>query len=152
MSIGNSGKFLLSWRDMYQNDTAIDVLADSIKAALFTNSTTTPNFDTNTAYAAAPFNANEVTGTGYTSGGVALATKTLTVTSGSLVFDSDDPSWASATFSNARGLLAYDDTIATPVAKPALFLVTFGADFAVTAGTFTVQVAAGGWFADDLTP
>lgn len=151
MAIGNSGKFLLSWRDMYQNDTAIDVLADSIKAALFNNSVT-PNFDTNTAYAASPFATNEITGTGYSAGGVALATKTLTVVAGSLVFDADDPAWSTATFSAARGALIYDDTIATPVAKPALCLISFGADFAVTAGTFTVQLAAGGIFADDLTP
>lgn len=152
-SIGNSGLFYLTFRDMLQNDTAVDLLADTLKYALFTNSVTTPNFDTNTAYAAAPFNANEVAGTGYTAGGVAIANDTITVSSGTLIYDGDDCSWGpGATFSAARGGLIYDDTIATPVAKPALVLVNFGADFAVTAGTFTVQHAAGGIFTDDLTP
>lgn len=151
-AFGNSGLFYLSFRDMFQNDSAIDVLADTIKVALFTNSITTPNFDTNTAYGAAPFNANEVTGTGYTAGGVAIANDTISVSSGTLIYDGDDTAWSGATFSGARGALLYDDTIATPVAKPALAAVTFGADFGVTSGTFTIQWSAGGIWAIDLTP
>jgi hypothetical protein len=151
MSITVSGRFNKTTKDIYANDTAVDLLADTIKAALF-NSSPTPDFDNNTAYGASPFATNEITGTGYTSGGVALATKTLTIVGGSLVFDSDDPSWSGATFSGARAVLIHDTTIATPVADPALWLVTFGADFAVTAGVFSIQIAAGGWYNDDGTP
>lgn len=151
MSITASGVFYLTIRDMFQNDTAVDLLADSIKNALF-NNTPTPNFDTNTGYSAAPYTTNELTGTGYTAGGVALASPTITVSSGTLIYDANDVSWSGATFSGARCDVGYDDTIATPTAKPVLYLVNFGADFGVTAGVFTIQWAAGGIFTDDLTP
>jgi hypothetical protein len=149
MTIGNSGKFYLTERDIQQNDTAVDTVADSIKMALFTNSITTPNFDTNTAYAVAPFNANEVA---TPSGGVAIAGAAHSVSTGTLVFDANDTAWGSQTFSTARAALGYDDTIAAPVAKPALIVITFGADFGPTAGIFTIQWAVGGIWTWDLTP
>lgn len=148
MAISASGLFYLTFRDILQNDTAVDLLADSIKVALFTNSTTNPNFDTNTAYAAAPFNANEV---GTPSGGIAIGTPTITVQSGSLLtFDGVDTAWGSQTFSGARGAVVYDDTITTPVADPVLVLVNFGADYGVTSGVFTIQWASAGIFYLDL--
>jgi hypothetical protein len=155
MAITASGGFGLTFRDILQNDTAVDVVADVVKVALFTNTVTNPNFDTNTAWNAAPFNANEVTGTGYTAGGNAIANDAITVASpsaGMLKYDGDDVAWTTATFSGARGALIYDDTITTPVADPALILVNFGADFAVTGGTFTIQWHANGIFTLDYTP
>lgn len=147
-----SGGFGLTLRDILQNDTAIDLPVDVIKGALFTN-TPTPNFDTNTAYGAAPFNANEVpNGSGYTTGGAALANDAITVASPSatmLKYDADDLAWVAATFASVRGVLLYDDTIAAPTADPAIVAVTFGADFSVTAGTFTVQWNANGIFTID---
>ena len=148
MAISASGLFYLTFRDILQNDTAIDLLADTVKVALFTNSTTNPNFDTNTAYGAAPFNANEV---GSPSGGIALTTPTITVQAGSLLtYDADNTPWGSQTFSGARGALVYDDTITTPTADPALVLVNFGADYGVTSGVFTIQWATAGIFYLDL--
>lgn len=142
-----SGLYYLSFRDMFQNDSAIDVLADTIKTSLITNSAT-PNFDTDAGYSAT----NEVSGTGYTAGGAAVANDTITVSSGTLIYDGDDVSWTTATFSSARAARGYDDTITTPTADPLLWLTNFGADFAVSAGTFTIQWAAGGIWAIDLTP
>lgn len=148
-----SGGFGLTLRDILQNDTAIDLPVDVIKAALFTNTITTPNFDTNTAYAAAPFNANEIpNGSGYTTGGAALVNDAITVGSPSatmLKYDADDTAWAAATFANVRGCLIYDDTITTPTADPGIVAVTFGADFSVTGGTFTIQWNANGIFTID---
>lgn len=151
MAVTASGLFYLSFRDMLQNDSAIDIIADSTKVALFTNSIT-PNFDTNSSYSASPYTSNEVSGTGYSAGGVAIANDTITVSSGTLVYDGDDVSWPSATFSSARCALIYDDTITTPTAKPVLVLVNFGADYGVTSGTLTIQWSASGIFTDDLTP
>lgn len=118
-----------------------------MKAALFSNSVTNPNFDTNTAYGAAPFNANEV---GSPAGGIVLTSPTITVAAGSLLtFDAADTAWGSQTFTGARGALIYDDTITTPVADPALCLINFAADYAVTSGVFTVQWSASGiWYFD----
>lgn len=135
MTFTASGFFYLTWRDIVQNDTAVDFTADSIKVALFTNSITTPNYDTNTAYAAAPFNANEV---GTPSGGIALASQANSVSAGTWKFDANDTAWGSQTITNARGCLIYDDTTTTPVADPAILGVTFGADFSVTSGVLTI--------------
>lgn len=145
MAITASGKFYLTERDIQQNDTAIDMLVDSLKCALFTN-TITPNFDTNTAYASAPFNANEV-GTA-----TAITTPTITVSSGTFIFDGDNTAFPSATFTGARGTLIYDDTITTPVADPAIMFINFGADFSVTSGILTIQWDPTGIWRHDLTP
>lgn len=147
MAVTASGLYYLAFRDMLQNDSATDLLADTMKIALYTNSIT-PNFDTDGAYSAT----NEVSGTGYSAGGVALANDTITPSSGTLIYDGDDSSWTTATFSSVRAGIIYDDTITTPTADPRVCLINFGADFAVTAGTFTIQYAAGGIFAVDLTP
>lgn len=151
-AITASGLYVLTFKDMWDNsDLVLDYISDTIKAALYTNSVT-PNFSTDTAYAASPYTSNEVTGTGYTAGGATLGTKTLTDSSGTLVFDAADPSWTTATFSAVRGMLVWDDTVTTPVADPVIGLVNFGSDYAVTAGTFTVQLSGSGLFTIDLTP
>lgn len=144
MTLTASGGLGLNIKDIFDNVTAMDWPTDSWKVALFTNTITTPNKDTNTAYGAAPFNANEVTGTGYTATGQAMAGKTLAVASGVLTFDANDTAWTASTFSAARGCLVYDTTITTPVTQPGLVFVTFGADFAVTGGTFTIVWNASG--------
>lgn len=152
MAFSASGAFGLTFRDILRNATAVDLDGDTIKAALFTNTLTTPNYDTNTAYNAAPFNANEVTGTGYSAGGVALTGAAVTAAAPvatQLNFDANDAAWTGATFSSVRGVLVYDDTIATPTAKPGIVAITFGADFSVTGGTFTIQWNANGIFTVD---
>lgn len=55
---------------------AIDFLSDTIKASLHTSSYT-PNLDTHETFSQVT---NEVTGTGYTAGGVTLGSKTITYT------------------------------------------------------------------------
>lgn len=143
MAFSASGFFYSTLRDQLANITAADYDSDALKVALFTNSITTPNFDTNTAYGVAPFNANEVTGTGYTAGGNALTSPSFAI-AGKVTFTGANTAWTSATFSAVRGCLLYDSTIASPVANPALVAVTFGSDFQVTSGTFTIQWNAGG--------
>jgi hypothetical protein len=147
MAVTASGLYYITFRDMLQNDTAVDLIADTMKCALFTNSIT-PNFDSNTSYSAT----NEVSGTGYSAGGATIANDAISVSSGTLIYDADDTAWTTSTFSSVRAGIIYDDTITTPQADPLVCLVNFGADFAVTAGTFTIQWAAGGIFSIDLTP
>lgn len=148
----STGGFGLTFRDILKNTTAVDLDTDTFKAALFTNTITTPNFDTNTAYGAAPFNANEVSGTGYTAGGQTMAGLTVTAAAPvatQLNWDANDTAWTSATFSSARGVLCYDSTIATPVANPGVVAISFGSDFAVTGGTFTIVWNSNGIFTLD---
>lgn len=150
MAITASGLYLPTWIDILDTtQLAIDLDLETHKGAMFTN-TVTPNFSTDTAYGVAPYNANEVSGTGYTAGGNALTSTTVTDSpAGTLMWDAADLAWASSTITNARGVLLYADALA---GNNAIILVNFGADYSTVAGTFTIQWAATGIFALDLTP
>lgn len=146
MAVTLSGKFYITERDMNQNDQNPDLIADSIKASLFTN-TITPNFDTDTAYAVTPYNANEVgTATALTSPAFSvIATNKLKYTSSAVAFPS-------ATFSGAVCSLFWDDTLVTPTADPVLFLIWFGGTaYSVTSGVLTMTPAANGWWNHQLS-
>lgn len=150
MSVTVSGFYLPTFRDILDaSKLDIDFDVETHKGALFNNSVTTPNFDTDTAYGVAPYNANEVTGTNWASGGVALTGTTVTISSGTLILDATDVSVALTTLVNARCYLLYADASA---GNEALVLVNFGADYSTTAGTFAITWAAGGYASLDLTP
>ena len=148
MTFGNSGIYCANVIDVFDaTQLAIDLSLTTNKVALYTNSITTPNFDTDTAYSST----NEIpNGSGYTTGGAAVASPTNTVSpTGSWMHDLADTAWTSSTFSSVRGAIAYADAL---VGNNVYCAITFGADYAVTAGTFTIQWAATGMFAIDLTP
>lgn len=146
-AIGSSSKYVLTFKAMSDGtDTIVDLVNDSKKGALFSNTLTT-NFSTDTAWNVAPYNANEVSGTGYTAGGLAIAGATFTESpSGSLMYDHNDLSWTTATFGPARGCLEYDVTLT----NKALCMQNFGADYSVVAGTFLIQEPTLGIWADNL--
>lgn len=154
MAVTASGLYVATFADILDTtQLAIDLDLETHKGALF-NNTITPNFVTDTAYGVAPYNGNEVTGTNWTSGGVALTGTALDTSSisGTLVFDASDVSVASTTITNARCYLLYADALA---GNNAIVLVNFGADFSTVNGTFGIQWAApasGGLFNIDLTP
>jgi len=118
----------------------IDFDTATVKAMLCTSSYT-PNQDTHRYKSDVT---NEVTGTGYSAGGVALASKTVSydTASNTLTLDAADPSWASSTIT-ARYVVFYVDT-GTAGTSPLLCYWDFGADVSSTAGTFTVQLNASG--------
>lgn len=149
MSVTVSGLFVATFVDVLDTtQLAIDLDLETHKGALFTN-TITPNFDTDTAYAVAPYNANEVTGTNWASGGVALTGTTFTGASGTATFDATDVSVASTTITNARCYLLYADALA---GNNAIVLVNFGADYSTSNGTLGIVWSGSGIFTLDLTP
>lgn len=150
MAVTASGLFFPTWRDILDTtQLAVDLDLETHKVALFQDSIT-PNFSTDTAYGVAPFDSGEVSGTGYTAGGTVLTTTTVTEDpTGSLKWDADDVSWTSSTITDAKCGLIYADALA---GNNAILLVSFGALFSTSNGTFTIQWAAGGIFALDLTP
>lgn len=152
MAVTASGLYFKTYQDMWDGtDLVIDIANDTIKVAMFTNSIT-PNFSTNTAYGVSPYDANEVSGTGYTAGGATLGSKTVTESpTGTLMVDAANTQWTTSTITNARCALVWDDTV-TIVADAALCLVNFGADYSTSAGTFEIQWAVGGIWTLDLTP
>lgn len=150
MSVTVSGFYYPTWADILDTtQLAIDLDLETHKGALFTN-TITPNYSTDTAYAVAPYNANEVSGTGYTAGGALLTSTTISESpTGTLMWDMADISWSTSTITNARFLLAYADALA---GNNALLGVNLGADYSTVAGTFLITVSASGLGNIDLTP
>ncbi len=149
MAVTASGLYCPTFMDVLDTtQLALDLDLETHKGALFSNSIT-PNFSTDTAYGVSPYDANEVTGTNWASGGVALTGTNLAISSGSIVFDATDVSVASTTISGARAYLLYADALA---GNQAILLVNFGADYATVAGTFAIVWNASGIFTLDLTP
>lgn len=114
----------------------IDWDSDTIKVALLTSSYT-PNQDTHDYYDDVV--ANQVTGTGYTAGGITLSSKTSTYdgTNNVLVLDAADVTWSSSTIT-ARYAVVYNDTPSTNATKPLIGYVDFGSDQSSTNGNFTI--------------
>ena len=158
MAVTASGLFVANFVDVLDaTQLAIDLSLATHKLALFSNSIT-PNFTTDTAWGVAPYNANEVSGTNWASGGVALSaaaagatstSPTLTASSGTMVYDMGDVSVATVTVSAARCALLYADALA---GNNAICLVNFGADYSPTAGTLSIVWDSAGVFVVDLTP
>lgn len=115
----------------------IDLSADTIKVLLLNNSHSfNPDHNVNT-----DVNTNEISGTGYTTGGVALASQTVTQddTNDLAYFDAADSTWTTATFTAYHAVL--NDVTAS---NNLLCSIDFGGAKSVTAGTFTIQWASGG--------
>lgn len=120
------------------NSYKTDILAgthastDVYKIALFTSAATLSA--ATTVYSTA----NEVVGTGYTAGGVTLASFSATLDTNTAILDfTSDPTWASSTIT-ARGALIYNST----KSNKALAVLDFGADISSTNATFTVVFPA----------
>ncbi len=141
-----SGLYGITIRDIYDaSQLALNTGSDSFKFALVTD-TYTPDFNAHDFFADVT---NEISGTGYTAGGNVLDNTTFLASGGFVTWDNDDEAWTTATFSAVRGGVLYDDTLAS---DPLIMAVTFGSDFAVTAGTFTIQWAATGLWRFDVIP
>lgn len=114
----------------------IDWDSDTIKVALLSSSYT-PNQDTHDYLD--DVSSYEVTGTGYTTGGITLASKTSTYdgTNNVIILDAADVTWSSSTIT-ARYAVVYDDSGASAAAKPLIGYVDFGSDQSSTNGNFTI--------------
>lgn len=110
-------------------DGEMDLSSDtsqSFKIALYTSSATLDA--TTTVYSTT----NEVSGTGYTAGGVAITP--TTASSGTTAYvDFSNASWASSTIT-ARGALIYK----TGGTTPAIAVLDFGADKTSSNSTFAI--------------
>ena len=120
--------------------TPVNWSSDTIKVSLHT-STYVPNQDTDEFWNVAT---NEIAGTGYTTGGVTLGTKTLTydAPTNEARLGAANASWASATFTFRIGCI-YKST-GTSTTSPVMGYVDMGADQSVSSGTFTIQWDATG--------
>jgi len=120
-------------------DVPIDYLTDTIKCALLTSSYT-PVQATHEWWS--DVSANDVSGTGYTGGGQALVSKTVSASSLVTTMDAADPSWTSSTIT-ARYAVFYKDT-GSGATSPLIAYADFGGNISSTNGTFTVLLNASG--------
>lgn len=155
MAVTVSGLYVANFIDVLDaTQLAIDLSLATHKIALLSNSAT-PNFSTDVSWNST----NEVSGTGWASGGVALSAAAAGATStsptvtesptGSLMYDMGDVSVATTTLTSARAARIYADALA---GDNLIVLINFGADYSTVAGTFAITWAAAGVFALDLTP
>jgi hypothetical protein len=96
--------------------------------------------------------ANEVSGTGYSAGGVVITATELTLSGGVLTYDAADASWASSTIANAMAAVGYFARGGADTADELVFLSDFVTAASSSSGLFTVQWAVGGIFTIDYTP
>lgn len=113
-----------------------DLEADTIKVALL---------DSDHAFTAthntwSQVSSNEISGTGYSAGGAALASKAVTQ-GATTKWDATDSAWTTASFTAAHAVI-YDDTMTN---DDLIASIDFGGNQTVTAGTFTIQ-----WHADGI--
>lgn len=106
---------------------------DTFKLALFTSSATLGATTTDFA------TTNEVSGTGYQSGGSALTNVNPTTSSTTAFTDFDDLTFSTATIT-ANGALIYNTTTGSGTGTTdAVCVLAFGGDKTSTAGDFTIQ-------------
>lgn len=121
---------------------SVALLTDTIDVALF-KSTYTPNIDTDVFFS--DISANETSGSGYTSGGVALGTKTVTTdtTNDRGIFAAANTTYTSVTFSDARYAVVYKNT-GVAGTSPLIAVIDFGATQSSAGGNFVIQWNATG--------
>lgn len=143
----DAGLYGLTLEKMMIDTLGVSLEAETNQLALVTDSYT-PDFNADEDFADVD---NEVSGTGYTSGGVAVTSTEITVSNGVLTFDAADTVFSSVTVSNARAgiLTAWSGTAAT---SELISSSDFGSGFSATAANFTVQWHASGIFTVDFIP
>ena len=155
MTITVSGLYVANMIDVFDaTQLAIDLSLTTHKIALLSNAAT-PNFSTDASWSST----NEVSGTGWPTGGIALSAAAAGGTStsptntesptGTQMYDMGDISVASTTLTNAHAARIYADALA---GDNLIVLINFGADYSTVNGTFGIQWAATGVFTVDWTP
>ena len=106
-----------------------NLLTDTLKIALYTGNATLN--ESTTAYSTT----NEITGTGYTAGGVILTAVTVNSSGYTAYVSFNNPSWTSASFTT-RAALIYNSS----KANRSIAVLDFGADKTVSGNTFTITL------------
>lgn len=143
MAFGTLSKiFTTTITDQMNRTSTMDINTDTHNIALY-NDTPTPSQTVASNLAAYNvgqwISTSEVTATGWTAGGLALASVTSTFATNVYTFDAADRAGGTSdTVSAAFGCLIFDNTVTAPVGKQAWCYLAFGGTNSVTAGTFTV--------------
>ncbi|MDM0042156.1 hypothetical protein QTI05_24170 [Variovorax sp. J22R193] len=149
-TINKFNKFLLTQMNGGQDTTGsstanaarvVDFDSDTIKVSLHT-STYSPSATGHAAYNSVT---NEVTGSGYTSGGITLTSPTVVDTAGTIAFDAADITWSqnASGFTNARYAVIYKST-GTAATSTLIGWIDFVADKGNVSGDLVMQWNASG--------
>jgi len=122
----------------FNQDMVMDF--DNVYCMLCTNSYT-PDQDTHEDLADGP-RTNEVSGTGYTADGAALANQTETNTLNVVKLDADDVTWSNSTITARHAVLYHKG--GTDATSALMSWVDFGEDKSSESGDFTIQWDTGG--------
>jgi len=113
----------------------LDLEGDTVKVMLLNNSHSFSATDD----VIGDIDTNEISGTGYTAGGVTLAGKGVTQAA-TTKWDATDSEWTSATFSAWHAVI-YDTTATSNL----IASIDLGGEQAIVGGTFTIK-----WHADGI--
>lgn len=147
MAITASGLYGLTLEKMFIDTAGQSLEAETHKVLMVTDSYT-PAFDTHDFRDDVT---NEVSGTGYTTGGTTLTSTEITLSGGTLTFDAADVSWTSSTISNAMAAVGYFN-VGSAATDQLVYLSDFVTAASTSSGTFTIQWNASGIFTLDYTP
>jgi hypothetical protein len=149
-AITSSGFLRATYLDIFDTtQLAIDLDLETHKSALFADAITV-DFDADTAFGVAPYDANEVYGTGWATGGVALTGTTFTgVATTYAKFDATDVSVAGTTLTAAMGDLIYADALA---GNNGIMLIDFVTAVTTVAGLFEILWHTDGIWRNKLIP
>jgi len=143
---GGSGWYADTWKlAMGTTQLAIDLDLDTHKLALYDNSLT-PDFS---ATAPQYSTTNEIVGTAYTAGGKVVTGTALTVSSGILIWDGDDVSWAASTLTGVRGGIIYADALTN---NNLIIGIDFTTGYSTSDGALLVSWSAQGIGRQDVVP
>lgn len=147
MSITKGGLFGLSIEK-----TWIDTLGQSIEAEthkeLMCDDTYTPDFNAHDFRADVT---NEVSGAGYTTGGVTVTTTDITISALVLKFDMADTVYTTVTVVNAMAGVFYTN-VGSAATDQLIVLQDFVTAASATAANFTIQHHANGVFTESFAP
>ncbi len=130
MALPNTGIVI---PNIFADGHDIDWDGDTFKCALF-NSSWSPDVDSVLGYTTT----NEVTGTGYTAGGKALTSVSITRSGGQFLFTADDVEFTGATLTDVAAAAVYSDNASSPVSKPIIAVFKLTATGANNGGTFRI--------------
>lgn len=151
MAITGSGLYGLTlekWLNQTIQAITSGLESETAVSVLMVTDTYTPDFNTHDFYNDIT---NEVTGTGYTAGGMTATGTEITIAGGNLTYDMTDVAWTTSTIADAMAAVARYNVGASN-ANELLFLSDFVNAASSSGGTFTIQWSPSGVFVVDYVP
>jgi len=139
MAVTQPGAYALTWEKMFIDTAAQTMEAETHKEALVTDSEV-PNFDTHDFFDDITA---EVSGTGYSTGGVTVTGTEWTIASGLMTYDMTDTLYSTVTLTGVMAGIFYFN-VGSAATDQLLLLQDFVTAVAPTAADLTIQHAAGG--------